>query len=188
MGAVLNLESFDSQVGSLADDEQDVPKSYDEGFRDGQNAATQAIEAEQSYLRESVAEALIDGMFGYQEAQAHFTHGMTAFVTAILEQVVPSILAPALHMRVRDLLIEALERDASHPIVIRLPPDQTDAFKAVIADIAAAQVRIEEDTTLGDHAAFIVGKNAETSIDFDALAAAIADHTKILTTPAKEVS
>lgn len=188
MSAVLKLESFDGQIGVQSVQKQDAPGTYEDGVRDGQIAAMQAMETEQLRLKESVAEALVDGMFGYQEAQTHFATSMTHFVTAMLDQFIPPLLAPALHLQLRELLVQALEKETSQPVVVRLPPDQIDAFKAIIDDLDLSRIAVESDATLGDHAAFVVGDDTETSIDFDALVAAIADHTAVLTTPVKEVS
>jgi hypothetical protein len=188
MGAVLNLESFDDLAGASQAEQDEVVATYDDGVRDGKTAAQQANQREQAHIRASVGEALIDGMFGYREAQAHFTAGMTAYIDSILEQVLPQFLAPALHIRLRHLLVEALEKDAAQPILLRLPPDQILAFQAIVDDLDLSQVRVEPDATLNDHAAFFMGNGAETSIDFDALQQTIFAHSAVLIAPAKEVS
>lgn len=187
MVSSLSLESFDGQHLSQTEHPENIA-NYDDGFRDGQEAANLAHQSEQSQLRAKVAESLVDGMFGYEEAQSHFSNGTANYVTAILEQVLPELLAPALHLKVRQLLQDAIERDSTHPFVLRLPPNQIDVFQAVISDLDLSEIVIEADPALTEHAAFFMGGGHETSIDFDALHEAIKHHSKILITPAKEAS
>lgn len=188
MGAVLDLESFDNQSADGVKSRPEVAFSYEDGVRDGQMAAEQALHLEQTHLNAKVSEALVDAMFGYQEAQAHFSAGMTGFIEALLESFIPQLLAPALNLRLRQLLVDALDADASRPVVLRLPEGQVEAFRAIISDLDLSQLTIEADPSLGAHAAFFMGNGCETSIDFDALNEAIATHTAVLTTTVKEVS
>ena len=84
--------------------------------------------------------------------------------------------------------MEALDKDGTQPILLRLPPDQIAAFQAIIDDLDLSEVKIESDPTLSDHAAFFMSNSEETSIDFDRLRQVISTHSAVLTTPTKEAS
>jgi hypothetical protein len=188
MGAVLDLESFDKAEFKPEKYEPKSDPLYVAGFNDGRATAESEIAVEQNHMRASVVEGLTDGIFGYQEAQLHFLSGMTAYVDAVLEMVLPAVLTNGLHAQLRDLLIQALEVDADLPIELRLPVDQVIAFQAAVADLNLKHVTLIPDHSLTDHAAFITSKAGKTSLDLDRVLQAIKDHSEILKAPTAEVS
>lgn len=188
MGAILRLESFDDDEGDFGATETEVTATYEEGFRDGEDAARAAMGTQQAQLSQAVVESLSDSTFGYQEAQTHFLAAMQTYVTAVLDRVLPATLSHALHVRLREVLLDALKTDASKPIVIGLPADQIDAFKVIINDLDLSHINLREDPNLTDHAAYLVNACTETSLDLDAVLAEIKHHTTILRTPSEEVS
>ncbi|MBB5720429.1 hypothetical protein FHS72_000033 [Loktanella ponticola] len=188
MGAILSLESFDD--GSLRSSTTDKKAvgSYDDGYRDGWVAAEMALAEKQTHVRASLTESLNDANFGYLEAQAHFLAGMNSYVTALVEAVLPALLSPAFNAQLCSVLLEAIERDASGPISIRLPPDQIQAFQLAVDDLDLARVTFVPDETLTDHAAIVCGPNSETALDLDGVLQVITEHSAILLTPSQKAS
>lgn len=188
MGVILNLESFDDQPMTSDVEIATAATTYEDGFQDGLAQAAATYEAEQLNLRANVVEALSDQNFGYLEAQTHFLEGMRSFLSTTLNVVLPEVLAPALHFKIRQLLLSAVERDAAKPIYLRLPPDQVAPCEAIIADLELNDLKIVADPNLTEHAAMISGAVGETSIDLDALLIAIHDSTRVIFEPSTEVS
>jgi hypothetical protein len=188
MGAILNLECFDEATQESSKLNWAKKTSYEDGFKDGEMAAEVAIAARQSQLNRGVSEALSDSAFGYKEAQAHFLTGMTSYVEAILETVLPATLSHGLHMGLRGILIDALRVDADSAVALRLPPDQIDVFSTIIADLDLTHITLVPDEALTENAAFVFGAHCETSLNLDEVLQTIKDHTAILLEQSTEVS
>jgi len=188
MGSILSLERFDEHSKGGLGAEDKIKGSFDDGYREGWEAAEIAWANNQTQLRASVVESFSDANFGYAEAQAHYLAGMTSYVTALVETVLPAVLHPAFHAQLRAMLLEALKRDSEGPIAIHLPTGQVEAFEAAVADLDLMQMRLIPDENLSDHAAFMSETSRETSLDLDAVKQAIREHTAILLKKTKKAS
>lgn len=188
MAVVLSLESFDIDRNNTSTQAFETQVSYDDGFKDGEAAATALFSKEQVTLRSVVVEALSDSTFGYQEAQTHFLNGIQEYLNTILNSVIPAILCHAFHAQLRDILRAALLEDVTSPIILRLPPNQLGAFAAIIDDLGCVHVDIQSDSDLTDHAAFFAGPGGETSLDLDALLENIKEYSAIMLQPSQKVS
>jgi hypothetical protein len=187
MGVVLDLESFDKRgPGSQASDIP--PATYEDGYEAGHAAALAELSETQDQLRESLVQSLNDSAFGYQEAQSHFMSGMTIYLEAVLDKILPETLSPALHGKLRAILIDGMEQDAKRRVTLQVPFDQVEPIERIISEFGMSHVTLSGNSGLTDHAAFVVSCDSETSLDLDAALAAIRDHSEILLQSSQEVS
>lgn len=187
MGVVLDLESFDERrTGSVASDIP--PATYEDGYAAGHAAAFAEHSETQDQLRETLVQSLNDSAFGYQEAQSHFMSGMATYLEAVLGRVLPEALTPALHARIKAILVDGFERDAKRPVTLRVSPQQIAPIERIISELGMSHVTLSGQGDLTEHAAFVVTHDSETSLDLDAALTAIRDHSEILLQTSQEVS
>ena len=185
MGINLSLESFDRQVDTPA---ESCARTYDEGYAEGQAAAKQSFEEEQTNFKEELIQILNDSAFGYQEAQAHFQSGMQIYLRSVFERVLPELRAPALHAELIAILNDGVKRAAEDQITLQVSSDQFGPVSALVAQMDFPHVQVSQSEDLKTHAAFISSPSREIALDVDAAVDAIAKHSAILLQPIEEVS
>lgn len=187
MVTLLNLESFDDEQSGSGFPKV-PPATYEDGYEAGHKAALAAQSELQDQLKESLIQSLSDSVFGYQEAQVHFVSGMTSYLDAVLNTILPATLNSSLHSKLKAILMESVERDASRPVTLRVSAEQVEAVGHIISDLGMTHVSLSAQDDLNEHAAFVVSDDVELSLDLDAALTTIREHSEILLMTSKEVS
>lgn len=190
MATLLQLESFDApgaMTPALA------PPAEAEGYQDGYAAGAAATEAAlkmtQDHLREELVAAVQAAGLTLQDVQKDLVASVTPLLNAILNQVMPATLAPALYENLRQLVTQALAADAQTQLTLRIAPEHLEPVRQVLRDIAEPPIQVCEDPSLNGAAAWVVTPRGETALDMDAALATIRTHLEALqTVPTSEAN
>lgn len=190
MATLLQLESFDApgaMTPALA------PPAEAEGYQDGYAAGAAATEAAlkmtQDHLREELVAAVQAAGLTLQDVQKDLVASVTPLLNAILSQVMPATLAPALYENLRQLVTRALAADAQTQLTLRIAPEHVEPVRQVLRDIAEPPIQVCEDPSLNGAAAWVVTPRGETALDMDAALASIRTHLEALqTVPTSEAN
>ncbi len=190
MATLLQLESFDApgaMTPALA------PPAEAEGYQDGYAAGAAATEAAlkmtQDHLREELVAAVQAAGLTLQDVQKDLVASVTPLLNAILNQVMPATLAPALYENLRQLVTQALAADAQTQLTLRIAPEHLEPVRQVLRDIAEPPIQVCEDPSLNGAAAWVFTPRGETALDMDAALATIRTHLEALqTVPTSEAN
>lgn len=188
MTSLLSLESFDTDVAVNVADTSGPPPTYEDGYEAGLADAKAMYEAEQATLQAAVVQSIGDAAFGYHEAQASMLASVQPLLTAMLSVFLPEALAPALHVRLKEIVLAAGASDLQGPMLLSLPPAQLGAVRQALADIDTSFVTFQADPNLTDHAAWVSVEKHETALDLDAALAVLKDRCAAISESVEEAS
>lgn len=176
MPTVLQLESFDfGTAEQLKAAALEPPEGYQAGYVAGLAAAEAKMMADQTNLKESLVASVTTGLLTQQQAETDVVKAITPLIDAMLATILPALLDPALHTRLRDIVQEALAVDAHAILTLQVAPSAKEAMTLALADVGQGHVLIEANPDLSEGAAWVLSPRGETSIDFDAALAEIRD-------------
>ena len=172
------LESFDRATGSVAvkPDPVELAKldairseAYEAGYRSGWDDAV-ASDKEARQRIEAEFERNIQGLaFTYNEAVDRVRSELKGFVSALLDQFLPSLLPDVLREYVRAELISIGDEQIELPVEIVASSDCLQLLSGMIEDDIAMDVNLVEDQSLANGQVFVRMEGRETQIDFEPL-------------------
>lgn len=182
MGSALYLEFFDDGAVSPKETDQSSlsDTSFEDGYTAGLAAAEESFAADQATLKAQMIDVLRDAQMGYEHALADLLETLRPLHDALIAAILPELLAPALYLRLRELLGEACKADMAAPLTVFAPPGQAAVLQHMIAESDLSNVTVAIDNQLGPNSARVASTHGETSLDLDAALAAIATQMDML--------
>ncbi|WP_298258916.1 hypothetical protein [uncultured Litoreibacter sp.] len=168
------LEDFASASSSVAshqktagDQSSEARASFDEGYKCGWQDGAAASETSESNVRESLSSALQELNFTYFEAREHAMQSMRPVLQAMVDVVLPQMLAESLGARVVEVLDDAAQTiDA--PVSISCAPEVEDLLRELVTDVVKFPLTVESEPTLTASQAILHLNDGQTRVDLDA--------------------
>ncbi|WP_170157946.1 hypothetical protein [Litoreibacter meonggei] len=140
--------------------------SFDEGYKCGWQDAAAATEDQDREVRESLSSALQALNLTYFEARQHTMQSVRPVLEAMVEAVLPQLLAKSLGGRVVEVLDEVAEsREPS--VTIACAPESVEMLRELVANTIKFPVTVEPETTLTTSQAILHLDDGQARIDLD---------------------
>ncbi|KJZ21162.1 hypothetical protein [Loktanella sp. S4079] len=176
MSHALALESFDhSQSEKLGPSAE-----FQAGYAEGMEAAQETAAMKQQELEQSALQQLADVEFTFAEARNEVLSALTPLLNAIMDQILPELLADNFGPRVVELLTNIVNDQIEPLPLIAVHPSQSQKIAQLVAS-HSARASITEDADLNPHQIWISTTKQELAFDSDVLLAQIRDTMHAIT-------
>ncbi|MBM9596138.1 FliH/SctL family protein [Roseitranquillus sediminis] len=179
MGQLFTLEDFSvapsekapAPEPALSEAELDAIRhaAYENGFRDGAADALASVEADETRLRADIAAAVQSLGFTYQEAVAHVMGGVAPVLRALVEQVLPAMLAETVGHAILEELLPLAEQAADIPVRVLVSKADANCLRHVLGENSPLPLAIVEDASLTAGQAHLRLAGTERQIDVAAV-------------------
>ncbi|MEM9787413.1 MAG: hypothetical protein AAF801_12990 [Pseudomonadota bacterium] len=170
MAQLLSLESFDNP----ATEDQAQNATYQDGYDAGYAAGQSAARDEAAALSEECVQGINTLDFTYAEARKQVLDELAPLLRQIAQKVLPHCVATGFADQIASLLIDATENSIADAVVLHVHPSQKAAVTQAVQR-TSANVDVQTDPKLSEHAAWVKHAGTEAHLDMDALLAAISD-------------
>lgn len=168
-GVDLEAQSLGGSLGS-----SDHRASFDEGYKCGWQDGAAASESEERELRESLSSALQALNFTYFEARQHAMQSVRPVLEAMVDAVLPRLLAESLGGRVVEAL-DGVAQTIEPPVTLSCAPEVEEMLRDLVAGAVTFPVSIVAEPTLTASQAILHLNEGQTSVDLDATLKALRD-------------
>ncbi|SDW67408.1 hypothetical protein [Litoreibacter albidus] len=174
------LEDFASQERSAGQSAAGTPTqaelraSFDDGYKCGWQDGGAAAQSKDQEVRDAMSSALQAMNFTYFEARQHALQSVRPVLEAMVNAVLPQVLAQSLGGRVIEVL-EVASKSVEPSVTITCAPDSEAMLSALVADVVKFPVTINTEPTLTTSQALIAFDDGQTSVDLDATLQALRD-------------
>ena len=151
---VLKLESFthdsELQKGVSRFESFDALRehAFNEGVKNGADAATRAFEAEKLRTLSPILEALNDMAFSQEEARQALLRSLQPMVSALVKVVLPACANQGLAAELASVVFKAYEKSPHSQIQVFVAPDTVPAIEKTLS-ASQADLQILPDAALG---------------------------------------
>ena len=121
--------------------------AYNEGVKNGADAATRAFEAEKLRTLSPILEALNDMAFSQVEARHALLASLHPMMRGLVSAVLPECARLGLSREIEAIVASACEKSPDSQLIIRVPTDAVSALTELLAK-TKADLRVEGDATL----------------------------------------
>lgn len=142
--------------------------AYQKGFENGHAAGLSAAKAAEAALSAELVQTIGDLQFKYSEARGEITQSLAPLLQTIASAVLPHIADISFAAQIATLLANAAQQDSDGKLTLVIHPSQTSAMVTTFAQ-CPHDLSIQEDATLGRHAALIQSNYGESLFDLDRL-------------------
>ncbi len=168
------LEDFSSAGTGAAmqpmgtdDNASELRASFDDGYKCGWQDGTAASESEEREVRDSLSSALQALNFTYFEARQHAMQSVRPVLEAMVDVVLPQLLAKSLGGRVVEVL-EGVSQTIEAPVTIACAPQSEEMLNDLVGGIIKFPITVEVEPTLSTSQAILHLNDGQTRIDLDA--------------------
>lgn len=144
-----------------------IRAAFDDGYKCGWQDGVDSINDRDKELREDLSSALQEVNFTYFEARQHVMKSVQPVLQAMVELVLPSLLAQSLGAQVVELL-GAMANKSEPAITIACAADTEEMLKELIEASITFPVSLEVEPTLTTSQVVLHLNDGQTRIDFDA--------------------
>jgi flagellar assembly protein FliH len=168
----LALENFDVRTAPAAaprvteaEVEQIRRDAYENGFQAGATDAAAAFHAGEARLGADLVTTLQDLSFGFHEASAHVMSNVTPVLKAVIDRVLPRLMAETVGHTILEAVEPLVEEAAGIPVRLLVNPIEAAAVRRVIGESAGVPFVIVEDPALEQGRAHLKVGAVERLID-----------------------
>jgi len=171
--AVLKLESFSHDVeirkgiSQFESFEALRQNAYNDGVKNGAEAATRAFEAEKLRTLGPILEALNDMAFSQIEARHVLLTSLKPMIESLVSAVLPHCARQGLASEIEAIITAACEKSPQSRIIIQVAPDAVAAISAMLAP-AKADFIVKGDEALDALRAKISWQGGYDALNLDA--------------------
>lgn len=151
----LALEDFDTAPAAApqpkiteAELDQIRRNAYETGFQAGAADAIAVFQADEARISAELVATLQDLSFGFHEASAHVMTNVTPVLRAVLDTVLPRLMAETVGYTVLEAVEPLVEEAAGIPVRLLVCPDEATAVRGIIGETADVPFVIVEDPSL----------------------------------------
>ncbi len=148
--------------------EKERNDAYAKGFKDGVNVTKDAVEVETNRLLSRINEDLSDIQFTNEQASSAVMKSVQPLISAIVEQLSPTVLRDRLLEGSQEILAEILRDHRGMTVEIEVAPDLQEALKTVAADFNL-NITVTDNPAMHDLEVRLNWQNGYDHLDMEAL-------------------
>jgi len=159
-----------SHTGSApGDDEAEAVRiaAYEQGYKAGWDDASQAAGDDQTRIGTEFSHNLQDLGFTFHEARSHVIRSLEPLLLALVEKLLPELVAQTMGQRVLEEIIPLAETAADAPIQVVICPENRPALEPLLTENATSPFEIIEEPSLGSGQVYLRSGKIERHIDLD---------------------
>lgn len=175
MPTPFELESFDRPTKPLRrspagtapeiDLEEARLASYEKGYRNGWDDATEAHKREQGNIDAEFAGSLQSMSFTYHEARVALQKDVAELLEEVMRRLLPGATGQILATHIVDLVNEQVDGAMDKIVEISVSPDKADLMRRLIDGKVAPALRLVEEPSVGGGQAYLRIGETEQKID-----------------------
>ncbi len=162
--------------------------SFEQGYSAGWEDAVSAKEQEATRVSATLASSLEDLSFTYHEAQTQLIESLDPMFKVLTSAVLPDAMAATFGHHIVDQLTDMARSQTDQAMQIVVSPGESNAVRALIADIVSVPVKVREDESLSAGQAYLRVGASEREINSSALLESIHDSIDAFTYHVREDS
>lgn len=148
---------------------------YEQGYKAGWDDAARMAEDDQSKFSAEFAHNLQDLGFTFHEARSHVIHSLEPLLIALVEKVIPELLAQTLVPRIVEEIIPFAEDMADTPILVVVSPSNLIALEPLLLAATTCPLELRQEASLGPGQVFLKSDKMEKQINLEGALTAITD-------------
>lgn len=155
---------------AISEDELEAARrtAYENGFQAGAADAIAAAEADQARIGAALAARVQELGFTYQEAAAHVMSGVEPVLRAMVETLMPPLMAETVGRMILHEVRPLAEEAADIPVRVLVSPDEAAALRGILGENTPVPMAIVEDASLSAGQAHLRLGQVERQIDLSA--------------------
>lgn len=150
-------------------------QAFEDGYSAGWADAAKAYSEDRTRADMTIAAAVSDMAFTYQDAQSAMLRALQPFLGQIIDKVLPTLARQSLGLQVQEALMAALANDPPYDAQLSARPDTLEAIRRTLTDPPPMPLRFQADTTLADGQVILRIGSREQDINPDDLLSRIND-------------
>ena len=175
MAKLLHLEEFKSATsgnrgvvfGASVAGQSEGPQSYEQGYQAGWEDAAEAASSQQSGFSAEFSNNLQDLGFTFHEARSHVVGSMESILSALIDTLLPEILADSIGARILEEITPLVGEAADRPIQIVVAPANVQLVEPLLSSKSGCPLELVEEPSLGVGQVFLRSGQLEREIDLD---------------------
>ncbi len=156
---------------------------YEQGYQAGWDDAAKAAADEQAHFSAEFSHNLQDLGFTFQEARSQVVHSLEPLLTALVEQVFPTLVQQTLAQSILEEISPLIDIAADTPIQIVVSEENQATLEPILASNFTYPLELIVEKSMGPGQVFLRAGNAEKHIDLDGALQSIAQAIKALDQP-----
>lgn len=148
-------------------------QSYEQGYQAGWEDAALAATQEQDQFSAEFSHNLQDIGFTFHEARSHVVGSMEGLLNALVDTLLPDVLAKSVGARILEEIIPMAEAAADRPIQIVVSPDNKRLVEPLLAEKTICPLELVEEPSLGPGQVFLRSGEIGKKIDLDGVIAQV---------------
>lgn len=148
---------------------------FEDGYSAGWTDAAKAYSDDRTRADMTIAAAVADMAFTFQEAQTAMLQAMEPFIRQIVDSVLPDLARETIGLQVHAALMAAVTHPMPHEAIISAPQDTLDAIRRALPDPLPLPLRFVPDAALADGQVILRIGSREQEIHPDQMLSQIRD-------------
>ena len=175
MAQLFKLEDFSAPAEppapAISDEEIEAIRreAFEEGFQAGAADAVAANAADQTQMRGDIAATVQELGFTYQEAVAHVMSGVEPVLRALVDEILPTMMAETVAHSILQELMPLAEAAGDIPVRLLVAEADATALRHVLGQSTPVPLAIVEDASLVSGQAHLRLGSTERQIDVAAV-------------------
>jgi len=179
MAQLLHLEEFAPDAGGNpgngGDNDSQRLASYERGYQAGYDDAAVAATEDQTRISAEFSLNLQDLGFTFHEARSHVIRSLEPLLLALVEKLLPDLVAQTMGQRILEEIIPLAETAADTPIQVVVAPSCLAAIEPLLKSATTCPLELVEEPSLGPGQVFLRSGKFEKQIDMQSVLGAITD-------------
>lgn len=150
-------------------------QAFEDGYSAGWSDAAKAYTEDRTRADMTIAAAVADMSFTFQEAQGAMLQTLEPFLGQIVNKVLPELAHHTLGLQVRETLMAALAHDNPQEAILSARPETLESIRRALPDPLPLPLRLVSVTDVGEGQVFLRIGPREQELNLDDLLARIRD-------------